>query len=114
MVDIIASKTVELTVEKIQNDLERTQRQKGLEISNCYSPGYCGWHVSDQQKLFSLLPTDFCGIKLTKSSLMLPIKSFSGIIGMGQKMRKFDHVCDLCDMQNCIYRKRSKKTRQEK
>jgi hypothetical protein len=105
MVDTFASHSVELAAQKIQDYFEKEGAQNGLKISNCYSPGYCGWHVSEQQKLFSLLPDHFCGITLTDSSLMLPIKSISGVIGIGPNVRKMDYTCRLCDMSNCIYRR---------
>jgi cobalamin-dependent methionine synthase I len=38
-----------------------------------------------QHKLFlALLKNYTCGISLTESSLMLPVKSVSGIIGLGK------------------------------
>ena len=55
--------------------LERYVAPEGLRITNSYSPGYCGWNVSEQHALFSLLPEGFCGVRLCESGLMLPIKS---------------------------------------
>ncbi|MBN1559414.1 5-methyltetrahydrofolate--homocysteine methyltransferase [candidate division KSB1 bacterium] len=112
LVDAVASLTVESAMQKIQDYLEREQQDKGLRISNCYSPGNCGWPVTEQHKLFSLLPDNFCGITLTDSSLMLPIKSVSGIIGIGPAMRKVN-TCQFCDMKRCVYRRRFEKSKQE-
>lgn len=107
--DIMASETVELSMDFIQNALEDDFKSKGLRLTNRYSPGYCGWHVSEQQKLFSLLPPGFCGISLTESSLMVPIKSVSGVIGIGADVRKVDYTCRFCDMKECVYRRRFEK-----
>jgi len=48
-----------------------------------YSPGYCGWHVTGQRRLFEyLLPAD-AGITLRESCLMEPLKSVSGVCVLG-------------------------------
>ena len=79
---------------------------QGLKHTNRFSPGYCDWHVSEQQKLFSLFPTPSpCGIRLTESSLMIPIKSVSGIIGIGSQVKRMEYSCGLCTFERC-YKKR--------
>ena len=78
----------------------------GWKHTNRYSPGYCGWHVSEQQLLFPLFEGHTCGVRLTDSSLMLPIKSVSGIIGIGEKVRKLDYTCGLCDFEKCYKRRK--------
>jgi cobalamin-dependent methionine synthase I len=113
MVDAIASQTVELAIDTVQHHLENELEAQDLKLTNRYNPGYCGWHVSEQHKLFSLLPKNFCDIQLTDSSLMLPIKSVSGIIGIGTDVRKMDYTCRLCEMTDCIYRRRLEKIPQD-
>ena len=69
---IIAEKAADCMEEELAAFIEK----RGWKHTNRYSPGYCGWHVSEQQKLFSLFPVASpCGIQLTDSSLMIPIKS---------------------------------------
>lgn len=104
--DVVGSEIVESAMDKIQDALESNMQEDGLFITDRYSPGYCGWSVAEQQKLFSFFPKDFCGIKLSPSSLMLPIKSVSGIIGIGPNVRRKGYVCNYCDMVNCIYREK--------
>lgn len=48
-----------------------------------YSPGYCGWHVSGQKKLFAFLQPERIGITLRESCLMEPLKSVSGVLVAG-------------------------------
>jgi len=105
MLDMIGSEVVESAMDIFQDSLEKEMNLKSLNISNRYSPGYCDWNVSEQHKLFSLLPDYFCNIKLKESALMVPIKSVSGILGIGEKVVKKSYACDHCDQQNCIYRK---------
>jgi hypothetical protein len=48
-----------------------------------YSPGYCGWHISGQEKLFASLRPEQIGIRLNASFLMTPLKSISGVLVVG-------------------------------
>ncbi len=77
----------------------------GKLMTNRYSPGYCHWDVSDQHRLFALFPPAPCGITLTDSALMNPVKSTSGVIGTGKSVSYREYPCDLCLSLNCIYRK---------
>lgn len=62
-----------------------------------YSPGYCGWHVSGQKKLFAYLRPEEIGIRLRESYLMEPLKSISGVIVAGQKgIHSFANTYDFC------------------
>jgi hypothetical protein len=103
--DVVGSEIVEAAVDLMQNDLEKSIASSGNKITNRFSPGYCGWDVSEQQKLFQLLPGTYFGIRLTDSSLMDPEKSVSGIIGIGKNVRHLPYTCNICDMKDCIYRR---------
>jgi len=105
ILDTIGSVAVEKAMDAIQDKLAQKESRKGRKITNRFSPGYCDWNVSDQQQLFSLLPENFCGITLLESSLMLPIKSVSGIIGIGEKVKYFDYPCKFCNTQKCFRRR---------
>ena len=48
-----------------------------------YSPGYCGWPVTGQRRLFAALEPADVGITLTSSCLMRPLKSVSGVLVAG-------------------------------
>lgn len=103
--DVTGSIAVEKTMDMIQDTLKQQANEEGLSISDRFSPGYCDWNVAEQQKLFSLLPEDFCGITLSGSSLMHPIKSVSGIIGIGPQMEQKGYQCKWCTDKNCYYGK---------
>jgi len=104
IVDTVASAAVESAVDFLHNEIGKAMLDEGLKITNRYSPGYCNWPVSDQHILFSLLPKNFCGISLTDSALMYPIKSISGIIGVGKDVRRMKYICDKCKVKDCAYR----------
>lgn len=106
IVDLIASELAEGVADYIHNKIEEDVAVSNLHITNRYSPGYCNWPVSDQQKLFALLGEKSCGVILTPSSLMVPIKSVSGIIGIGPEVKFRGYACAKCDDSQCIYRNR--------
>lgn len=109
--DVIGSEVVEAAVDLMQDSLQKLKAAEGKKITNRYSPGYCGWDVAEQHKLFQLMPDNYCGIKLNDSALMNPEKSVSGFIGIGEHVRYNPYTCRLCDMKDCIYRKLKDKSK---
>ena len=103
--DALGSVIAEAAVTGIGRQIEQMATCTGETASYPYSPGYCGWHIREQSKLFSLLPDTPCGVRLTESSLMLPIKSISGIYGLGIGIRKQGYACDICGLKTCYKRK---------
>lgn len=103
--DALGSLTVENAMDRIQAALETGCKRRGESVSNRYSPGYCNWPLIDQQALFGLIGANPTGIELTDTCLMRPVKSVSGIIGIGQQVRKREYGCAVCANQECIYRK---------
>ncbi len=73
-----------------------------------YSPGYCGWNVSAQRKLFAYLKPEMIGITINDSCLMSPLKSVSGVLIHGDRMiHEFTNrfsFCDSCRTQPCLER----------
>ncbi len=104
LVDLIGSEIAEGVADFIHKRIEADMEALGIHITNRYSPGYCQWPVSDQQQLFALLGSNNCGIELTESSLMIPIKSVSGLVGVGKEVKNKGYACAACDANYCIYR----------
>ncbi len=103
--DVLGSMITEAACDLMQSFLIQETLEHGDKLTNRYSPGYCQWKVSDQHKLFSFFPENICGISLTESALMSPVKSVSGLIGIGKKVKYREYVCTLCSSKDCIYRK---------
>jgi len=76
-----------------------------------YSPGYCGWHISGQKKLFEFLDPGKIGVTLRDSFLMEPLKSVSGVIIAGpREIHKFPinfGFCKQCKTRSCRQRLRA-------
>ncbi len=113
--DALGSVIAEHCADRMEETLQMSIDKLGWHHTNRFSPGYCGWHVSQQQLLFRQFPSSSdaclptpCGVTLTDSSLMLPIKSVSGIIGLGTNVRHLDYTCGLCDFKQCYKRRKTK------
>lgn len=104
ILDLLGSMIVEAAADLLQQEIRQLAVEQGLSITNRYSPGYCKWSVGDQHKLFSFFPAGCCHIHLTDSSLMNPVKSVSGIIGMGKEVAYREYTCDLCSITDCFHR----------
>ncbi len=103
--DIIGSEIAERTSLLVLQEVRKAAEISGLRITNRYSPGYCGWDVSEQHKLFELMPGNSCGVSLNASALMNPEKSVSGLIGIGAEVSFNPYPCSSCRRTECLYRK---------
>ena len=103
--DALGSVIAERTADRMEQHVQESIQKLGWRHTNRFSPGYCGWHVSEQQRLFPLFGAQTCGISLTDSSLMIPIKSVSGVMGVGEGVRKLEYTCGLCTFEKCYKRK---------
>jgi len=99
--DAVASAVAEAVADRLQEHIGQEMTRRGWRITNRYSPGYCGWSVAEQHQLFALLPAQFCGITLGESGLMHPMKSVSGIVGVGAEVKYADYLCDVCGVRDC-------------
>ena len=52
LVDKIASELVESIADKTELLIADEIKDFELNLTSRYSPGYCGWNVSDQQNIF--------------------------------------------------------------
>jgi hypothetical protein len=103
-----------LTADNIATILEKrvleSQAQKAISTL-AYSPGYCGWHISGQKKLFQFLKPEKIGITLNESFLMTPLKSVSGVLVSGPNdIHIFDNnysFCEECTTYSCKIRMKS-------
>ena len=107
LLDRIGSFAVENLAENFENSLRKKYSSKMKSVSNRFSPGYCDWPTSAQLKLSKLVGFGRAGVKLTKSSMMVPKKSISSIVGIGPEslFSKRKSQCSVCDLKDCNYRR---------
>ena len=103
--DVLGTAIVEAAGDLMQSHLKQEIEKEGKKITNRYSPGYCQRNVSDQHKLFSLFQDSPCGVSLTASALMFPVKSITGVIGIGRDVKYREYQCTLCFNENCVYKR---------
>ncbi len=108
-IDSGASLTADNIVGILENRVQGAFHNRSSTLA--YSPGYCGWHVSGQKKLFQFLKPDKIGITLNDSCLMTPLKSVSGVLVSGSSdIHIFDNnysFCEECTTYSCIIRMKS-------
>lgn len=107
MLDTTASAAAEHAVEYLEGLLtdKLGEDNKSGQAVLAYAPGYCGWHISAQKKLFAYLDPGRIGIQLNDSCLMTPLKSTSGVLLTGApEIHVFPNnfpFCDKCDTLSC-------------
>jgi len=105
--DAIASGAAEAAGERLKDEVRVWAQARGLDITPPYSPGYCGINVRQQVPLFATLPAAAINVRLTPSCLMVPVKSISGLIGIGPADKVYPHgyPCEACTHPNCMQRR---------
>jgi len=101
MLDRIASESADKAsglIEKFFTERSQKNNKNEVDIKTLlYSPGYCGWHISSQKKIFEYLNPEQIGITHNESFLMAPIKSVSGIMVTGEKgIHRFKNNFNFC------------------
>lgn len=98
----LAEAVVERIVERLRSEL-----RPGEALTLRYSPGYCGISLSDQRTLFGLIEASRIGVELLPSLIMRPVKSVSGLIGIGraERVRAYGNPCDRCPLEDCRMRR---------
>ncbi len=109
--DAIGSTAVEAMGDYME--LRMQEAIPNLKHTNRFSPGYCKWNIEEQRKLFALLGglddgvlgEPRCGVVLNDSCLMHPIKSISGVIGIGEDVLTKKYGCSICQRTDCYMRR---------
>ena len=86
--------------------MERIAYQSGYQGTLRYSPGYCDWDTEQQKEVFQAIDAGSIGVVLTESCFMIPQKSISGVIGIGERGREKTSPCIVCSKKaSCPYRR---------
>jgi hypothetical protein len=74
--------------------------QPGWKCTLRFSPGYADFILENQGEIFDLVKPGEIGLNLTKSCLMVPMKSITAVIGIGPGVNSEGYPCDICDRCN--------------
>jgi hypothetical protein len=68
--------------------------KEGLESSCPYSPGMKGWPINEgRPQIFDLIDAKRVGVRLNNFFEMIPCKSFTMVIGIGEDMSAKENLC---------------------
>ncbi|WDN87186.1 hypothetical protein BuS5_00154 [Desulfosarcina sp. BuS5] len=99
LMDAIGLIALEQAVSKIQRTAVIEAKKNMWRTGPFLSPGSIdGWPLSEQKKFCSLVPIDRIDVQLNKSNVLVPLKSVSGIIGIGPEYSsgKIESICRFC------------------
>lgn len=100
--DLLANHAVNTAMEELKETVRAAQTDG--KITSNWGPGYCGWPLTDQSILLSLLPEEDRCVSLSEAMLMRPSKSLSGLIGIGKDVVYHKSGCADCFLEHCAYK----------
>jgi len=105
VIESVITLAIERAIEKIQENLLKSISGKNIRLTNRFSPGFCNWDISEQKQLISLLPPGFMNVKLMNGNILDPVQSITGIIGIGNEVKRNEERCEQCTTVRCQLRK---------
>lgn len=105
--DACAAAAVESLCDMVQSEIAAKAVAMGLEITSRFSPGYGDFSIDIQKEIAKVLKTyEKLGLSVNESSIMIPRKSVTAVIGMqAEKCSAICHKCNSCEDKDCLYRK---------
>ena len=106
--DAVGTVAIETLSKYVRNLICQEVKDRNLQITRHFSPGYNDWDINQQKVIFEIIPAGKIGVKLTESCMMLPRKSLSWAIGIGKdisRLSKEKDTCKICKLKSCQYRK---------
>jgi hypothetical protein len=107
ILDAMGSSTTENMRFAIRDIINKEAEKRGYTASSPVSPGGPSWPLTEQFKIFALVPAGEIGVCLTENGMMVPQKSTSMVFGLGENMPTWSPTerCDMCpNGATCPYR----------
>ncbi|MBN1894475.1 hypothetical protein JW906_08265 [bacterium] len=83
ILDAIGSETADTVADQMHwHYLKEIAQAEGMEVTPRFSPGYGDWLITMQSEIHKACNGSAIGISVTESSLMIPRKSVSAVVGM--------------------------------
>jgi cobalamin-dependent methionine synthase I len=108
LLDGIGTAAVGELAEKAHAIIVDVAKEKGWLASASFQPGQLDWPLEDNRGFFALLPAEKLGLRLDGEHLMVPSKSVSMAVGLGEEMLPLamDRACKYCPMgDECRFRR---------
>jgi len=103
--DGVGSAAVEMLAIQACNYFEKQIFNEGQKATIPLNPGMVGWPLEiGQPQIFSLLDSESINVSLTESCMMVPNKSLSLVIGIGEDVSSTGSSCEYCNLNGiCRY-----------
>lgn len=109
ILDACASAFIEEAADEICEDIDKGLGEKGKTLTSRFSPGYGDFPLDIQGTFLSVMGTESSiGLTSTYSSILIPRKSITAIIGIvdiGDKGIEYDSCSTCSSYPTCIYSK---------
>lgn len=106
--DAVSNAGIEAVADTFQEELRQQFLKEGRYLSDRFSCGYGDLSISIQKQFCEALDTKRkIGLYVNASSLLMPLKSITAIIGISkEKQKKRITGCAYCDLKDtCVLRK---------
>jgi hypothetical protein len=113
--EVYGSAVVEHLVASLSGRICDLAEKNGLMAVPHYSPGYTGWDIADQRKLFELISAGLTQplpepLEVMTSGMLRPKKSLLGVVGLAPSISRDatsprQVPCVSCSLSPCQYRR---------
>ena len=106
--DAVGTVAIRYLSQHVRSIICQEAKEQHFQTTKHFTPGTIEWSISQQKNIFEMIPTSKIGVKLTNSFMMIPKKSLSWAIGIGENIissSKDDGSCQICQAINCQFRK---------
>jgi len=103
---VIGSAAAEASGDAVVDYLWEHEARPAEALTPAFCPGFCGMEIGEQRTIFSVLDASPIGVRLLPTLLMQPLKSVSGLIGIGQAdaIERHGFPCERCPNNHCAMR----------
>ncbi|GMU20770.1 MAG: 5-methyltetrahydrofolate--homocysteine methyltransferase [Phycisphaerae bacterium] len=103
----IGAAAADRAADAMAEHVKRYEASESEDVTLPFSPGYCGMPLEEQRTLFTIVDGDAIGVKLWPTCIMEPVKSVSGLVGIGPAEQITDHgsPCRYCELDTCKMRR---------
>lgn len=107
VLDACATQLIERHCDELEARVCREAEESGLLITSRFSPGYGDMSLDVQTKFLAVLDTGRkIGLTCTESLILLPRKSVTAFIGLGEHLPEKSKGCENCSLNHtCGFRK---------
>ena len=106
LLDAAATAMVEAAADQLNNYIIYLAQTRVYKTVYRFSPGYGEWDIAVQHEILKLAQATEIGLTATASSILIPRKSVTAVIGWtASSLKTCRNTCNECSQTNCLSRK---------